>query len=128
MYKKEKRYVPLHTIIEPLRSKKKRTKSSVSNDRNHLSAQPLIHFTASTAAIVIRFTFHIPQQAIQFTAAIVQRPLAFLAIAVAVSLRLLAPTHAVPITIPSVDTPGLATVVSIRNAIQSNQRWQLIRI
>merc|ERR1719229_374560 len=99
----------------------------------NLSAQLVIHFTASTAAIFIRFTSYISQQAIQFTAAIVRRPLAFLAIAVAVSLRLLAPTHAVPVAIPTVDSPGLATVVSIRNSIQiiwflcgvqSNQRRQ----
>merc|ERR1719266_2787292 len=77
----------------------------------NLSAQLLIHFAASTAAIFIRFTFHIPQQAIQFTAAIVRRPLAFPAVAVAVCLRLLAPTHSVPISIPTVDSPGLATNV-----------------
>merc|ERR1719242_2516339 len=84
----------------------------------NLSTQLIIHFTTSTAAIFIRFTFHISQQAIQFTEAIVRRPLAFLAVAVAVSLRLLAPTHSVPVSIPSVDSPGLATVVSIRDSIQ----------
>merc|ERR1719229_775406 len=84
----------------------------------NLSAQLLIHFTAATAAIFIRFTSYISQQAIQFTAAIVRLPLAFLAVAVAVSLRLLAPTHAVPVSIPSVDSPGLATIASIGNSIQ----------
>merc|ERR1712051_585496 len=114
--------------IRTIPIKKKRTKSSVSNDQHHLSAQLLIHFTASTAAIFIRFAFPIQQKTVQFAATIVRHPLAFLAVAVAVSLRLLAPTHSVPVAIPTVDSPGLTTVVPVRNSIQSNQRWQLIRI